>query len=259
MLTFVDQRSHYRQQFFGDFSFMYQYFWHNPPHTFEYAEYHTITLGCQLTPENYPFDSHECSMKFYNPERTTKTLLFLPSLLETQKEMGLNKLRIDNHGLNFDVSVESLPTNEILIHGYAYSTAGLMFKFQRNKLWTIITGYYLPTGLYSMLSGLSFTIQREQLAGRMGMMVTLSLISTNSYNSLDAPEDRGISFLEIWMLGTHFPVLFAIVEYGVILSMDKSKADMKDYMKWDNISLLIFTCYQIIFQFMYWYAASGHM
>ena len=48
-------------------------------------------------------------------------------------------------------------------------------------------------------------IPKEQLAGRMGMMVTLSLISTNSYNSLDAPEDRGISFLEIWMLGTHFP------------------------------------------------------
>lgn len=90
------------------------------------------------------------------------------------------------------------------------------------------------------------------------MMVTLSLISTNSYNSLEAPEDRGISFLEVWMLGTHFPILFAISEYGIILSLDKFKVDLGDHKKLDRISQMVFIGYQITFQGIYWVTASQH-
>ena len=90
------------------------------------------------------------------------------------------------------------------------------------------------------------------------MMVTLSLISTNSYNSLEAPEDRGISFLEVWMLSTHFPILFAITEYGIILSLDKSKMDLKNYERWDRRAQFVFFIYQIMFQGIYWMTASQH-
>ena len=90
------------------------------------------------------------------------------------------------------------------------------------------------------------------------VMVTLSLISTNSYNSLEAPEDRGISFLEVWMLGTHFPILFAITEYGIILSLDKSKMDLKNYERWDRRAQFVFFIYQIMFQGIYWMTASQH-
>ena len=51
----------------------------------------------------------------------------------------------------------------------------------------------------------------------MGMIVTLYLISANVYNSVDAPPDRGFSYIEIWMIGTQLPILFAICEYGLIL------------------------------------------
>ena len=90
------------------------------------------------------------------------------------------------------------------------------------------------------------------------MMVTLSLISTNSYNSIEAPKDRGISFLEIWMLGTHFPILFAILEYGLMLSFDKANLKTFDSMKWDKYALIIFAIYQLIFQIAYWYTASQY-
>ena len=53
------------------------------------------------------------------------------------------------------------------------------------------------------------------------MLVTLDLICTNIYNVVSAPIDRKISYVEIWMIGVHFPIFIAILEYGIILAMKK--------------------------------------
>ena len=55
----------------------------------------------------------------------------------------------------------------------------------------------------------------------MGMVLTLYLISANVYNSVDAPHSRGFSYIELWMLGTQFPILIALLEYGYILYLYK--------------------------------------
>ena len=57
--------------------------------------------------------------------------------------------------------------------------------------------------------------------------MTLFLISANVYNSVVAPQSRGFSYIEIWMLGSQFPILLALFEYGFILFMKKiaKKAD----------------------------------
>ena len=57
------------------------------------------------------------------------------------------------------------------------------------------------------------------------MLVTLDLICTNIYNVVSAPIDRKISYVEIWMIGVHFPIFIAILEYGIILAMNKYKKD----------------------------------
>ncbi len=51
----------------------------------------------------------------------------------------------------------------------------------------------------------------------MGMLVTLYLITANLYASVNAPSTRGFSFIEIWVCGVQFPMLMAIVEYGILL------------------------------------------
>ena len=53
------------------------------------------------------------------------------------------------------------------------------------------------------------------------MIMTLFLISANVYNSVEAPEDSGFSYIEIWMVGTQFPILLALCEYGFILCLKK--------------------------------------
>ena len=47
------------------------------------------------------------------------------------------------------------------------------------------------------------------------------MISSNIYGSLEAPKQRGFSFLEFWVLGTQGIILLAILEYGIILGWKK--------------------------------------
>ena len=60
-----------------------------------------------------------------------------------------------------------------------------------------------------------------QVPGRMGMIITLYLITANVYNSAEAPPGRGFSYMEVWMLGAQTPILIALLEYGYILYSKK--------------------------------------
>ena len=71
----------------------------------------------------------------------------------------------------------------------------------------------------------------------MGMLVTLFLISANVYNSVEAPNNRGFSYIEIWMIGAQIPILFALCEYGFILNlkkMAKKTDDQNDVLNLDK-------------------------
>ena len=52
-------------------------------------------------------------------------------------------------------------------------------------------------------------------------MITLELITANTYNSVKAPSGRGFSYIEIWLLGVQVPIILAIVEYGILLTMKR--------------------------------------
>jgi hypothetical protein len=36
-----------------------------------------------------------------------------------------------------------------------------------------------------------------------------------------APSERGFSYIEIWLLGIQIPIILAIVEYGILLTMKR--------------------------------------
>ena len=60
-----------------------------------------------------------------------------------------------------------------------------------------------------------------QVPGRLGLLITLELIATNTYNSLKAPSGRGFSYVEIWQIGIQIPILLAIVEYGILMTLKR--------------------------------------
>ena len=95
----------------------------------------------------------------------------------------------------------------------------------------------------------------------MGMIVTLYLISANVYNSVEAPKNRGFSYIEIWMLGTQFPILAALLEYGFVLYLKKivkipDQNEMKIFeekiRKLDLATMIFSFCSFVMFASIYW-------
>ena len=62
----------------------------------------------------------------------------------------------------------------------------------------------------------------------MGMILTLYLISSNVYSSVNAPYDRGFSYIEVWILGTQLPILLAFFEYGYVLYLKKVETKVRE-------------------------------
>ena len=104
----------------------------------------------------------------------------------------------------------------------------------------------------------------------MGMILMLYLISTNVYNSVNAPHERGFSYIEVWMVGAQFPILLAFFEYGYILYLKKTEAkigvqnhvmnprDPKPTLddkikKMDFVTMIISFVFYVIFASLYWF------
>ena len=93
----------------------------------------------------------------------------------------------------------------------------------------------------------------------MGMVITLCLISFNVYNAIDGPPFRGLSYIEIWMIGTEFPIILAILEYIIILgygrclSENESRSEINLIAsKVDPLAFFISLVYFIVFCAFYW-------
>ena len=103
------------------------------------------------------------------------------------------------------------------------------------------------------------------------MIVTLYLISANVYNSVEGPSSRGFSNIELWMVGSQFPILLALFEYGFILylkktvrkvenqnqkmDIDDSKPDMSERIKTlDFVTMTISFLFIVLFSSTYWIA-----
>ena len=62
----------------------------------------------------------------------------------------------------------------------------------------------------------------------MGLLVTLYLITSNVYGSVEAPDSRGFSYIEIWMVGVEITMLLAIFEYIIILVLKRRQKAKND-------------------------------
>ena len=118
----------------------------------------------------------------------------------------------------FDIEVSPGKEDQFeSVGGENKSIAFVQFKFTRNDegRQKLITGYYIPTGLFATLSLVSYLIKPEIVPGRMGMLVILFLIYTNIYGKLEGPSSRGFSYVEVWYVGLFIPIVMAITEYVI--------------------------------------------
>ena len=95
----------------------------------------------------------------------------------------------------------------------------------------------------------------------MGLLVTLHLISSNVYGSLNAPLNRGFSYIEVWVLGMQGTILLAIMEYGFILLCIRFQQRKTKEVKFRILDLITFTLSITLFvgfNIYYWYTIQNH-
>ena len=103
----------------------------------------------------------------------------------------------------------------------------------------------------------------------MMLLLTMLLISTTNYVAVEAPPKRGMSYIEIWIIGMQIPMLIAIFETGFVLlqyrkqqKLQKSVRPMTfdaktfkaiDIRLYDIVTGRILIAYFLLFQIIYWF------
>ena len=75
-----------------------------------------------------------------------------------------------------------------------YSVTGFEMILQRKMSFYIVT-YYLPSGLFVVVSWISFLVNPEVIPGRMTLLVTIFLVLINIFNTIqtNSPKAEGLT------------------------------------------------------------------
>ena len=146
-------------------------------------------------------------------------------------------------------------------------------KLKRHLLKYLII-YYLPSGLFVVVSWVSFLIPPDVVPGRMAMLITLFLVLTNIFNMITAnsPNVEGMTAIAAWMLVCIFFVFGALVGYAYLLwkkkksclkrkksrKMSEEETKMRQMLKEDyrsrvdDVFLVVFPIMFLVFNLIYW-------
>ena len=255
----------------------------------EMGEMMKVTVYCDFDFSSFPFDQQECNISLRERHLTSDIIfnenitLYCKGQMCNEPENGLIKLP-DQHGISYQINMKLMGVTNLSFYGdiYSYSYSTIKFSLERNTLGLLIGGFYLPTGLFAFLSLGSYIINPDivseislkyynqityllsdyvfclQVPGRLGLLITLYLITFNIYGSVSsniAPPKRGFSYIEVWMLGVMSTINLGILEYFFILAYKRSnKFENLEQItrRIDTISCIISLIFFTFFIILYW-------
>ena len=202
-------------------------FWYRHPNHFLYQEYLKLSVSCDMKFENYPFDSHICYMQMTNIIGNLDLVVLQTPMIYSRDEKDNpdgKSYTTSNDKIEFDTVIKPMKSTYNLEFGYKYSKAEVEFTLKRKTsiVSYLSSSYFAPTSIFSALSLISYCIDPHNVPGRMALLITVCLIITNTYNSINVgPNIRGYSYIEVWYIGIVVPVFIGIIEYGTILCLMK--------------------------------------
>ena len=184
----------------------------------------TTEFACKMNFHDFPFDRHTC---MFEVRQTSWFVEIIPMLQTSAFQDGNETLQLNSTGLPFDLKAYPMTTKAAgqIFQDNTFAPSRIQFDLTRktDQLKTLVISFYIPSMSFTILSQVSYFIKPEVVPGRMGMLVTIFLIQTGIYGSVDAPKFRGFGMLEIWYIGMQVPILMAILEYGFLLIAIKYK------------------------------------
>jgi len=233
-----------------------------------YNQYSTVTFLCPMRFERYPLDEHICRFRVGSTNMDINFMRFGETTL-TYDDSSRNTI------LDYLVTVKNLAEEDriVLYAGANYSVTGIEMRLTRHILKYLYI-YYLPSGLFVVVSWVGFLIPPEVVPGRMAMLITLFLVLINIFNivTTNSPNVEGMTAIAAWMLVCIFFVFFALVGYAYLL-WKKKKSCLKrkkvkkqseeenklrqmrkeDYRsKVDDVFLVVFPIMFLVFNLIYW-------
>ena len=139
---------------------------------FEYAEHLHLKMGCDFEFKSFPFDEHLCELKYYSPSNSNSDLILdVPVLYDSKTKMKIEpneSMDFKSKRTPFEIRVSSILDEDQTLSsfGYEYSVAGISLKLRRSEKKLLVSGFYVPTGLFGAFSVAILVIRTEQVLYR---------------------------------------------------------------------------------------------
>lgn len=193
--------------------------WVNSKNEIMYSQASQITFICPMIFNYFPLDTQVCKFQVGSYSYNMEKMIFAVSQLgyaHTSRSIVLD----------YDITINNLrKEDQIFIGGSLgnYSLAGFEMILRRHVSHYIIN-YYLPSGLFVVVSWISFLVPADIIPGRMALLVTLFLVLVNIFNTVttNTPKAEGLTAIEAWMLSCILFVFASLIEYaGLLFTKDQ--------------------------------------
>eukprot|EP00090_Calanus_glacialis_P024072 TRINITY_DN37374_c0_g1_i1.p1 TRINITY_DN37374_c0_g1~~TRINITY_DN37374_c0_g1_i1.p1 ORF type:complete len:266 (+),score=63.00 TRINITY_DN37374_c0_g1_i1:102-800(+) len=166
--------------------------------------------------------------------------------------MDINYMRFGETTLSYDetnrntildymVDAKQLKEEDriFLYAGQNYSVTGIEMRLSRHVLKYLYI-YYLPSGLFVVVSWVGFLIPPEVVPGRMALLVTLFLVLINIFNNVTnvSPNTEGMTAISSWMLACIFFLFGALMSYASILYILLQQKLKKQKVKMEGLNII---------------------
>ena len=176
-----------------------------------YSQATHITFICPMRFDKFPLDTQTCKFQVGSYSYDDAIMRF------TTDGAGYSASKMGNSiALDYAINIGPLKSEDAVFLGGTlgnFSLAGFEMVLHRYVSTYIIT-YYLPSGLFVIVSWISFLIPMDVIPGRMALLVTLFLVLVNIFNTVttNTPKAEGLTAIEAWMLACILFVFGALIE-----------------------------------------------
>jgi len=228
-----------------------------------YGQTTHITFICPMKFNKFPFDTQICKFRVGSYNQDSSKVLFVT------KHYGFSSKKANSIALDYGVLIKELaPEDSVLDYGPLgnFTIAGFEMVLSR-YVSTYIIAFFIPSGLFVVVSWISFLIPSETIGGRISLLVTLLLLLVTIFTCVvtTTPRAEGLKAIEVWMLACILFVFAALIQYVAFLfrkqhylskmqKMTPKTAEQlaEEFWRIDKFFLVCFPALFIVFNVVFW-------
>ncbi|XP_023323769.1 gamma-aminobutyric acid receptor subunit gamma-4 isoform X2 [Eurytemora carolleeae] len=176
-----------------------------------------VVVDCPMKFSAYPLDHQRCKFLVGSYIHDNTQISFSGKFVH-----DIENQRAQQYMIN---CTELDPADKVIYWANrTYCQTGFQVDLVRRRT-PVLLQVYLPSGMFVVVSWISFIVPPEVVPGRMALLVTLFLVLVNIFNSVtaNAPKAEGLTAVETWVVSCIIHVFGVLAEYALILKIIQSE------------------------------------